>query len=202
MSLSLAFGSFVFEEMTLGAAYPLALVSGQAFHLGLLPQHALAGQGLLGASTLKDKFDSELVQLPLLLFLAGCALLTWILMKRSGRYFGRASASRGRSSKPIEVQPRPTSAWSGVQRDALARIDREQVELQERARNLSGQLNSKIIVLEQLIATSSRQIERMEALLAQSVPQEIREEPSTTTSVPTTTIQPVSPQAQVLKPKS
>jgi hypothetical protein len=115
-----------------------------------------------------------LVPLPLLMFLAGCGLLTWILLKRSGRYFGRA---RHRSSSTlIESQPRPTGPWSGVQRDTLARIEREQVELQERARDLSGQLNSKIIVLEQLIATSSRQIERMEALLAQSAPQESGEE--------------------------
>jgi hypothetical protein len=192
--------------MTLVAAMPLALVFGQAFHLGLPQQHVLAGQGYLCASILevkldsgqevkldsglKNKFDSGLSQLPLLMFLAGCALLTWILMKRSGRYFGRAS--RGRSSKPIEVQPRPTSSWSGVQRDALARIDREHVELQERARDLAGQLNSKIIVLEQLIATSSRQIERMETLLAQSVPQESREEPSPMDPVPTATIPPAS----------
>ena len=110
------------------------------------------------------------VPLPVWMFLAGCALLTWILLKRSGRYFGRAR--RERSSSPIDRQPRPSGPWSGAQRDTLARIEREQVELQERARELSGQLNSKILVLEQLIATSGRQIQRLESLLSQTASQE------------------------------
>lgn len=114
------------------------------------------------------------VSWPLLLFMAGCGLLTWMLLKRSYRYFGRRN--RSQNSSPIESQPRPTDPWSGVQRDALARLDREQVEMQERARDLSGQLNSKIIALEQLIATSAQQIERMETLLAQSVQEENGEE--------------------------
>ncbi len=112
------------------------------------------------------------IGLPLLMFLAGCGLLTWILLKRSGRYFGRGR--RRSSSAPIESQPRPAGPWSGAQRDTLARIEREQVQLQERARELSGQLNSKIIVLEQLIATSSRQIERLEGLLEKNAQQESR----------------------------
>gem|GEM_PF-3347369 len=117
-------------------------------------------------------FPMALALLPTLMFLAGCGLLIWILLKRSSRYFGRIR--RGQSPAAIERQPRPTSSWSGSQRDALARIEREQVEMQERARDLAGQLNSKIIVLEQLIATSGRQIKRLEALLAQTGPAENR----------------------------
>lgn len=110
------------------------------------------------------------VSWPQLMFMAGCGMLTWILLKRSYRYFGRRS--RSKNSSPIERQTRPTDAWSGVQRDALARLEREEVEMQERARDLSGQLNAKIIALEQLIATSAQQIERMETLLAQSTQEE------------------------------
>ncbi len=107
-----------------------------------------------------------LAQLPILLFLLGCALLTSILLRRSYRYFGRGR--RRQNQSPLEKQPRPEGKWSGAQRDSLAQVDRQQVELHEMARDISGQLNSKIIVLEQLIATSQRQIERMETLLAES----------------------------------
>jgi len=107
-----------------------------------------------------------LSQLPILMFLIGCALITTILLRRSYRYFGRSR--RQQIQSPVEKQPRPTSKWSGAQRDSLAQIDRQEVEMHDMARDLSGQLNSKIIVLEQLIATSQRQIERLETLLAES----------------------------------
>jgi len=100
------------------------------------------------------------------MFLAGCGLLTYLLLKRSYRYFGKSPSRQ--SSTAIERQRRPENAWDGVQRDTSALIDRQQVELHEMARDLSGQLNSKIIVLEQLVADSQRQIERMEQLLAET----------------------------------
>jgi hypothetical protein len=99
------------------------------------------------------------------MFLAGVGLLTFILMKRSYRYFSRPR--RKRNDKPIELQPRPKGPWDGVQHDAMAHVERQKVEMFEMSRDLNGQLNSKIIVLEKLIADSQRQITRMEALLAQ-----------------------------------
>ena len=99
------------------------------------------------------------------MFLAGVGLLTFILMKRSYRYFSRPR--RKRNDKPIELQPRPKGPWDGVQHDTMAHIERQKVEMFEMSRDLNGQLNSKIIVLEKLIADSQRQITRMEALLAQ-----------------------------------
>ncbi len=100
---------------------------------------------------------------PLLMFLAGAGLLTFILMKRASRYFGRSR--RRRDQGPIELQPRPTSKWDGAQKDTLAHIEREKVEMHEMARDLNGQLTSRIIVLEQLIAESGQQIKRMEELM-------------------------------------
>ena len=94
--------------------------------------------------------------------LAGVALLTWILMKRSGRYFGR---KRDKSNNPIETQPRPTGKWDGIQRDAMAQVERQKVEMHEMSRDINGQLSSKIIILEQLISDSQRQIDRLETLL-------------------------------------
>ena len=107
-------------------------------------------------------------QLPLLMFLAGCGLLTLLLLRRSHRYFGRRRTSGSSGSSGLDLQPRPTSKWSGAQHDTLARIDRERVDLYDMARDLEGQLNSKILILEQLIATNERQIERMEQLLGEA----------------------------------
>ena len=99
------------------------------------------------------------------MFLAGVGLLTFILMKRSYRYFSRTR--RNRNDKPLELQPRPKGPWDGAQHDTMAHIERQKVEMFEMSRDLNGQLNSKIIVLEKLIADSQRQITRMEVLLAQ-----------------------------------
>ena len=103
---------------------------------------------------------------PSWLFLAGCALLTMLLMRRTSRYFGQR-ISRSGSGPHLEHLPRPVKAWDGAQRDAFALIERQKVELHEISRDLTGQIDSKMILLEQLIATSNQQIERMEGLVAQ-----------------------------------
>jgi hypothetical protein len=101
----------------------------------------------------------------ILMFLAGVGMLIFILMKRSYRYFSRRK--RQRNEQPLELQPRPKGPWDGVQRDAMANIDRQEVQMFEMARDLNGQLSSRIIVLEKLIANSQRQITQMETLLAE-----------------------------------
>ncbi len=106
------------------------------------------------------KFD------PVWMLVAGVALLSWILLKRCYRYFGRSR--RNRNSAPIERLPRPAGKWDGAQRDSLAQVERQKVEMHEMTRDLNGQLNSKIIILEQLIADSQRQIERLEQLLEEA----------------------------------
>ena len=97
------------------------------------------------------------------MFLAGVGLLTFILLKRSYRYFGRRR--RVRQQGPLDLQQRPTSKWDGVQKDRYAHLEREKVELYDMARELKGELSSRIIVLEQLITESGQQISRMEELL-------------------------------------
>lgn len=99
---------------------------------------------------------------PIYVFLAGCALLTWTLMRRA-RQFRR----RRCDGDHLEHIPRPASKWDGAQKDASAMIERQQVELQELARDVSGQIDSKMILLEELISQSQRQIVRMEELLAE-----------------------------------
>lgn len=103
-----------------------------------------------------------------LMFLAGVALITILLVRRTYRRIGRGSTKlTGGRGPAIERQPRPADAWDGAYRDASAHIQREKVELHEMARDANGQLTSKIVMLEQLIETSSGQIERMEQLLTE-----------------------------------
>lgn len=106
------------------------------------------------------------------MFLAGVGLLTYFLLRRSFRYFGRHTKP---SHKPIEHLTRPASTWDGSQRDMFAQIERQKVEMEEMARDLNGQLNTKIMVLEQLISDSQRQLERMETMLAENFPEEPQE---------------------------
>lgn len=102
---------------------------------------------------------------PTLLFLAGCALLTWVLLRRAYRRCGRRPGKTGRDY--LEHVHRPTSAWDGACHDAEAVLDREKVELYDMARDAAGRLDSKLILLKQMITTNERQIERMEGLLAE-----------------------------------
>ena len=102
------------------------------------------------------------------MFLAGVALLTFILMKRAYRYFGKPR--RSSSSAPIDLQHRPRTAWDGVQQDSLARVERQKVEMHEMSRDLNGQLTTKIVILEKLIGDSQRQIEQMEELISRLEP--------------------------------
>ena len=99
----------------------------------------------------------------ILMLLAGCAVLLSILLRRSYRYFGRQSKSRVITG--LEHLPRPKSQWEGVYHDVDATIDRHEVEMAEMVRDMTGQLNTKIYVLEQLISESQQQIDRMEELL-------------------------------------
>jgi hypothetical protein len=100
---------------------------------------------------------------PTLLFLAGCAVLTWVLLRRSYRRCGRRPSNRDY----LEHLHRPASAWDGACHDAVALIDRQKVELYDMARDAAGRLDSKLIMLNQMITTNERQIERMEELLAE-----------------------------------
>ena len=96
------------------------------------------------------------------MFLAGCVLLTFILLKGTFRRLGRRKKA---PPPPLEHIPRPKSAWDGAQHDAQSIIDRQKVEMYDMARELSGQLNTKIMILEKLISDSQEQIDRMETLL-------------------------------------
>lgn len=103
--------------------------------------------------------------LPIFLFLAGVALLTSILLRRTYKYFGKNR--RRRNDQPIDAQPRPKDKWTGVHADATARIERQKVELHEMQREVTATIDSKMIILRELINKSQAQIDRMEELLAE-----------------------------------
>ncbi|MEO0529243.1 MAG: hypothetical protein AAF266_01565 [Planctomycetota bacterium] len=101
------------------------------------------------------------------MFALGCAGLTAILLRTAYRRLGKRK--RGGGSGPhIEAQARPTSTWDGAKQDAHARLSRQEVELHEMARDLTGQIDSKLILFQQLVAQSQQQIERLEALLREA----------------------------------
>ena len=102
----------------------------------------------------------------ILMFIAGIALLTMILLRRTYRQLGRGR--RKFDSRPIDAQPRPSARWDGAQGDSVAVIERQKVELAELSRDVNGQLDTKIMVLRELIAQSEQQIVRMEQLLQES----------------------------------
>lgn len=98
-------------------------------------------------------------------FFAGCALLTFILLKRTYRRIG---GRKKNDSAPIERIQRPKNQWDGAQRDALAVVERQKVEMYDMSRDLNGELSSRILVLEQLVGESQKQIDRLEQLLAEA----------------------------------
>lgn len=97
------------------------------------------------------------------LFAAGSLLLVFFLLRRSYIHFGRRT--RGGEGPPIAKQPRPRHAWDGAKQDADARFNQQQVELQELSRDLMGQLDSKMLLLQALITQSDERIARLETLL-------------------------------------
>lgn len=97
---------------------------------------------------------------PIYLFVAGCAVAVWVFFRhrrRSGR----------RDAVHLEHLHRPTGPWDGAEQDAVAMAERRQVELCELARDVSGRIDSKMMLLQQLMSQSQQQIDRLEGLLAE-----------------------------------
>ena len=97
------------------------------------------------------------------LLLAGLALLTIILLRRSYRYFGR----RKRNEGPMVKLPR-----GGEKRqpliDAPPDILRWQVEMQDTARDLKAELDSKMAALGHLVRSAETAVQRLEETIART----------------------------------
>ena len=111
-----------------------------------------------------DAFSNPLA---LAAFLAGLAILCWVLLRRSFRYFGR----RPKQQATVVRASRP-GAFEGTSRlstppDELARWE---VQMHDLARRLSAQLDSKISVLESLVQEADRAAARLEDARRNVVP--------------------------------
>jgi DNA-directed RNA polymerase specialized sigma24 family protein len=112
-------------------------------------------------------------------------VIGWLLL-RTHRYLARQKGS----DSPLVRLARLKQAKQGHHLDAPPEVARWEVQMHETARELSGQLDSKMRVLQALIAEADRAAARLEAAAAKSP--EAVEQPAPPDTEPTT-------QAEVLK---
>lgn len=99
--------------------------------------------------------------LPWGMFGLGVAMLIAILFRRSGRYYHKLKRTRNRSPRPPRAKERAEPLA-----DAPVETLRWQVEMHETARELKGELDSKMIALQVLTNAAQQQIERLEQVIA------------------------------------
>ena len=88
------------------------------------------------------------------MMLAGCVLFVYVLMRKA--HLQKQKQRESTISSEMPRLARTPKTWQSSDNG---------VEMADMARDISGQLTTKMIVLEQLIADSQKQIERMEELL-------------------------------------
>jgi hypothetical protein len=88
------------------------------------------------------------------MMLAGCVLFVYVLMRKS--HLQKQQQHGTTISSEMPRLARTHNTW---------KTSDNGVEVADMARDINGQLTTKMIVLEQLIADSQKQIERMEELL-------------------------------------
>ena len=94
------------------------------------------------------------------MFGLGLALLTMLLLRRSLRYYRR---TRKDQAKALQKKPAtPTRSAVPTLIDAPAEVVQWQVEMHELARELKGELDSKLIALQTLIHSAREETERLE----------------------------------------
>lgn len=94
-------------------------------------------------------------------FLGALALTIGILLLRSHRYLSRQAKNPG----PLVKTHRPEDRKRGHNLGAPDEVLRWQVEMQETARDLSGQLDSKMSALGHLIREADRAVAQLESAL-------------------------------------
>ena len=106
-------------------------------------------------------------------FLAGLVLLIFILLTRSRRHFRQVAKHQANASfnpEPAATGTRraPVAAGSRSNKSATRQHEQWEVSMHELARDLSGQLDSKIRVLELLIREANQAASRLETALNRS----------------------------------
>ncbi len=94
---------------------------------------------------------------------AGVALIAGLLMLRSSRYYARQKRESGPS------RPRPPAQEELPSRgEEPGDVDRWEVQMHDTARDLSARLDSKLSMLQALVAEADRAAARLEAALARA----------------------------------
>ena len=99
-------------------------------------------------------FDS-----PTILALLGIVVL-WFSLKRFGR-----RASKSSTAFPVSRPASPATSTDGHHLDAPTSVARWEVAMHETARDLMGRLDSKIVIVEQLVRDAGLAAARLEAVL-------------------------------------
>jgi hypothetical protein len=96
---------------------------------------------------------------PTVLFVMGAMLIVFVLVRRSRK--------RGHLAKMSSVSPPPHVAHppAGHHLDAPGAMGRWEVEMYELARDLAGQLDSKLVIVQQLVRNAEQATARLEALI-------------------------------------
>ena len=100
-----------------------------------------------------------------LVFIAAVAVVTWILLMRSHRYFARQQQNEPASSR---WTTKSTAEEPRHHLDAPQAAARWEVQMHDTARELSAQLDSKMSALQALIADADQAAARLEAALART----------------------------------
>lgn len=103
-------------------------------------------------------------QLPYLMFAVGAILAIMILLKRSYRYFGRRS--RGGHITHVarpDTMPNPIDEAKGSRE-----FDRWEVRMEERMREHTALLDSKMLALQALLNEADKTIARLDAASGES----------------------------------
>jgi hypothetical protein len=106
---------------------------------------------------------AQLNYLQLVFFLA-MALTIWILLIQTQRYFSRRRAETAQQLQ-VQIKRRPLEHRAGAPPDGPEEAFRWEVRMHETARELSALLDSKLSVLQALVAEADRAAARLEAAL-------------------------------------
>lgn len=117
---------------------------------------------------------------PQLIMLLAMGLLTMMLWRRSNRYFGRGGKAYEAPHRVSKLQNDRDLALA----DAPPEINRWQVEMYELAREMKGELDTKMAVLQLLIRNANEASDRLERALAQAEERGLANPPVTGTQPP------------------
>jgi len=106
---------------------------------------------------------AQLNYLQLVFFLA-MALTIWILLVQTQRYFNRRRTETSQQLQ-VQIKRRPLEHRGGPPPDGPEEAFRWEVRMHETARELSALLDSKLSVLQALVAEADRAAARLEAAL-------------------------------------